>query len=178
MWRYFGRTGGSGRILFVYRIAAENYNGTLDFEHFPMMQLLCPDGTWEPVEGERLEKDWVDGWFNESYEIDEAKVKQLIAKWNAERWPGYKWRYFGTTYRSGRIVAVYRIAAEYYTGKHFPLMQLLRPDGTWSPVEGGQLDRNRAGGLFDERNEMDVAQVAQLIAKWNAEGWPAHESKQ
>lgn len=90
MWRYFRRTGGAGRSLFVYRIAADNYDGTLERKHFRMTQLLCPDGTWKPVEGGPLERDWYGGWFDERDEIDEAKVKQLIAKWNAEGWPGYE----------------------------------------------------------------------------------------
>jgi hypothetical protein len=86
-WRYFGRTGGVGKVVDIFRLPAALYDGKLDFEHFRAMERLLPDGSWVGGQGERAEKNWMDGWFDEEDEIDAVTVKNLMQKWEAEGWP-------------------------------------------------------------------------------------------
>ncbi len=60
-WRYWGRTGGTGRIVAVLRLPRALYEGRLEFEHFTAMERLRPDGSWsrEAVASELAERDWV-----------------------------------------------------------------------------------------------------------------------
>jgi hypothetical protein len=85
--RYFGRTGGVGRILAIYRVPAELYDGKLDLEHFASMELLLVSGVWKKGDNERIERDWMTGWFGEDDEINEDEMQALLEKWNVEGWP-------------------------------------------------------------------------------------------
>lgn len=78
-WRYFGRTGGTGRILDVYRLPADSFQGAFDFAHFRAMERLLPDGRWVSGQGGPAEKEWVDGWFDEENEISEADAQKFAA---------------------------------------------------------------------------------------------------
>lgn len=85
--RYFGRTGGVGRVLAIYRLPADIYDGTLDFEHFESMEVLLASGEWKKGDHERVERDWMSGWFGEDDEISEEEVQALREKWSVEGWP-------------------------------------------------------------------------------------------
>lgn len=87
-WKYFGNTRGMGKVIDIYRLPFAKYGGTLDFEHFGLMERLLADGSWVAGQGQRAEKSWIDGWFDESDQIDEATVQALVHKWQKEGWPG------------------------------------------------------------------------------------------
>ena len=85
-WRYWGRTGGTGRIVTVLRLPRALYDGRLQFEHFTAMERLHRDGSWsrEAVAAEVAEKDWMHGWLDEADEIDASTVAALLREWNAQ----------------------------------------------------------------------------------------------
>lgn len=82
-WRYFGRTGGTGKVVAVLRLPRALYAGRLDFEHFAAMEQLRPDGSWarETAAAERAERDWMHGWLDEKDELDAATVAALLREW-------------------------------------------------------------------------------------------------
>ena len=84
-WRYWGRTGGTGRIVAVLRLPCVLYEGRLEFEHFSAMERLRPDGSWarEAVASELAEKDWMHGWLDEADELDVSMVAALLLEWKA-----------------------------------------------------------------------------------------------
>lgn len=84
-WRYFGRTGGTGRTVAVLRLPRALYEGRLEFEHFRAMERLRPDGSWsrEAVASEAAERDWMHGWFDEGDELDASTLAALLLEWNA-----------------------------------------------------------------------------------------------
>lgn len=79
-WRYWGRTGGTGRIVAVLRLPRALYDGRLEFEHFAEMELLCPDGSWArvAVASQRAEEDWMQGWFDEADELEPSALATLL----------------------------------------------------------------------------------------------------
>jgi hypothetical protein len=83
-YRYFRRDGGTGTILNLYRIPAELYDGVLDFKHFRVMEVLLPSGKWVSGNCNRLEADWMHGWFNKNDEITEEEAQNVILKWKDE----------------------------------------------------------------------------------------------
>jgi hypothetical protein len=89
-WRYWGRTGGTGRIVAVLRLPRALYDGRLEFEHFAAMEQLRPDGSWsrEAVASGLAEKDWMHGWLDEADEIDPSTLAALLLEWQARDAPG------------------------------------------------------------------------------------------
>ncbi len=84
LWKYFGATGGTGRTIEIYRLPSESLTQKFETHHFRIMERLLPDGRWVAGQNARVEKDWMDGWFNQDDELDEAEVKRFIEKWNVE----------------------------------------------------------------------------------------------
>lgn len=89
-WRYWGRTGGTGKVVAILRLPRAQYDGRLQFDHFAAMELLRPDGSWsrEAVASERAEKDWMHGWLDEADEIDASTVAALLLEWRTGHGPG------------------------------------------------------------------------------------------
>ena len=85
-WRYFGRTGGAGRIIEIFRVPADQYDGRLDFRHFQSMERLLGDGRWVGGQNERAERDWAGGWLNYRDEIGPEEVERLFNKWKTGDW--------------------------------------------------------------------------------------------
>lgn len=79
-WRYWGRTGGTGRIVAVLRLPRALFEGRLEFAHFAAMERLHPDGSWsmDAVASALAEKDWMHGWFDEADEIDASTVAAFL----------------------------------------------------------------------------------------------------
>lgn len=81
-WRYFGRTGGTGKIVAVLPCRAL-HGGRLQLEHVAAMELLRRDGSWakEAVAGGLAEREWMHGWLDEADELDAATVAALLRAW-------------------------------------------------------------------------------------------------
>jgi hypothetical protein len=87
-WKYYGATGGGGEAIEIYRLPSDSIEKHFNFHHFEIMERLLPNGAWVRGHNARVEKDWIDGWFNHADEIDEAEVQRLVEKWDRERsWP-------------------------------------------------------------------------------------------
>ena len=76
-WRYFGKSAGTGRIRFVFRIPAQMFEADHErftFEQFEVMERYFPGGQWLKGYSEQAERDWMHGWFDESDEISEEEM--------------------------------------------------------------------------------------------------------
>ncbi|MBI3228832.1 MAG: hypothetical protein HYZ45_01160 [Burkholderiales bacterium] len=87
-YRYFGRHGGTAKVLAIYRLPAAQLDGMFDFKHFRIMELLQYDGSWISGDTDSAEADWMHGWFDETDELSEEYVLALSQKWRVSGWPG------------------------------------------------------------------------------------------
>jgi hypothetical protein len=84
-FRYFGRTGGV-HLREIYRCPD---NGLpLWKQELENVQVAKPGFLWEAAATlERVQRDYLTGWFDDEDELTVEQVTQLLEKWNAEGWP-------------------------------------------------------------------------------------------
>lgn len=83
-YKYFWRSG-SSHAQDLYRLDATTFDGIFDFNHFELMELLLPDGSWVCGQSDIAEKDWMHGWFCENDEVSEKVAFELMDEWGIPR---------------------------------------------------------------------------------------------